>query len=294
MGAGMVVKAEPPALSASNVTITSGVMNDYNFRGVTQSNRQPSVQFGLEPRYNFGKDLQGYFGVSGESIVFPNRAAAEIDLYGGIRPTFDKLATDFGIWYYEYPNGQCFNTVPLCNAFGGGPGSGMLPNGDPIKQNVSFTEFYGKAVYAVNDNFNFGGSIWGAPNLGSAGAGVLNTGAPGVYYAGTAVVTAPTTWLPHGIGAYVSADLGYWQLNFRTADAFYGNAMLPSYLNWDAGLAFTWKIFTLDLRYYQSNMTKAQCNVFTGDQTATGGQSNWCGADLVAKLSIATGLSALK
>ena len=42
------------------------------------------------------KSLQGYVGVSGESIDFPNRAAAEIDFYGGIRPTFGKLALDFG------------------------------------------------------------------------------------------------------------------------------------------------------------------------------------------------------
>jgi hypothetical protein len=38
--------------------------------------------------------LQAYAGVSGESLDFPNRAAAEIDLYGGIRPTFGKLALD--------------------------------------------------------------------------------------------------------------------------------------------------------------------------------------------------------
>lgn len=290
MAADMVAKAAAP--SPWDIAITGGVMTDYNFRGITQSNHAPSVQFGLEPRYNFNKDLQGYFGVSGESVDYPNRAAAEVDLYGGIRPTFDKLAYDFGVWYYLYPGGQCFNIAALCNAFGGGPGAGILPNGNIVKQNESFTEFYGKAVYTVNDNFNFGGSIWGAPNLGAAGAGVYNMGTPSVYYAGTVVLTAPSTWLPYGIGAYVSADVGYWQ--FGTADAFYGTVTMPSYLNWDAGLAFTWKVFTLDLRYYQSNLTKAQCNLFTSDQTAVGGQSNWCGADFVAKFSIATALSALK
>ncbi|HMK70971.1 MAG TPA: TorF family putative porin, partial [Xanthobacteraceae bacterium] len=81
MAADMAVKAPPaPAPSPWDIAITGALMSDYNFRGVTQSNHQPSLQFGLEPRYNFSKDLQGYFGVSGESIDFPNRAAAEIDL----------------------------------------------------------------------------------------------------------------------------------------------------------------------------------------------------------------------
>jgi hypothetical protein len=35
-------------------------------------------------------------GLSGESITFPNRAAAETDFYGGIRPTFGNLALDLG------------------------------------------------------------------------------------------------------------------------------------------------------------------------------------------------------
>ncbi len=305
--ADMAVKAPPPPPPPSpwDIAITGALMSDYNFRGITQSAHQPSTQFGIEPRYNFSKDLQGYFGASGESIDFPNRAAAEIDLYGGIRPTIDKLALDFGVWYYLYPGGQCFGPATGaadCSALGGGPSVvpvfGSLPNGNIVKQNLSFTEFYGKATYTVNDNFNFGGSIWGAPNLGEngMGAGVLNSGAPGIYYTGNVTLTAPSNWLPNGIGTYASGDVGYWELG--TSDAFYLSTPLPSYWNWDAGIGFTWKIFTLDLRYYQTNLTKAQCNTFTSDQTATGPfgapLSDWCGADFVAKLSIATALSALK
>jgi uncharacterized protein (TIGR02001 family) len=291
--------AAPPTTPVWDVAITGALMSDYNFRGITQSNHRPSAAVGFEPRYNINPNLQAYAGVSGESIDFPNRAAAEIDLYGGIRPTFGKLALDGGFYYYYYPDGQCFNTAALC----GGGGSGFLPNGNVVKQNLSFYEWYGKGTYTVNDNFNFGGSIWYSPS-------VLNSGAFGVYYAGNVSFVAPSTWLPTGIGASLSGDVGYWQLG--TSDAFYavpafpGGVPYPSYLTWDVGLTFAWKAFALDLRYYDTNLTKADCNVFTSDQTATfspgnvtpqnpgGLGSGWCGATFIAKLSIATTINALK
>ena len=103
------VKAPPPAaFDPWDIAFGSAIMNDYIFRGITQSNHKPSVAAYFEPRYNVNKDLQLYVGVAGESISFPNRAAAEIDIYGGIRPTFGMFAFDFGVWGYLYPGGQCF------------------------------------------------------------------------------------------------------------------------------------------------------------------------------------------
>jgi hypothetical protein len=313
--ADMAVKAPPaaaaPAPSPWDIAITAALMTDYNFRGVTQSDHKASTAAGFEPRYNFTKDFQGYVGVSGESIDFPNRAAAEIDLYGGFRPTFDKLALDFGFWYYAYPGGQCFNAiVPSCVGKGI-PTPQNLPNGNVVKSNVSFEEWYGKATYTVNDNLAFGVQEWYSPS-------VLNSGATGWYSVGNVTLTAPTTWFTNGIGAYVSGDAGYWKLG--TSDAFYcttnpagtacggahpGGIPYTSYWNWDAGLGFTWKAFTLDLRYYGTNLNKGDCNAFTSDHTATGiattsinpsplPGSNWCSAAYIAKLSFATNLSSIK
>ena len=33
---------------------------------------------------------------------------------------------------------------------------------------------------------------------------------------------------------------------------------------------FTWKVFTLDLRYYDTDLSKGDCNAFTSDPTAGG------------------------
>jgi hypothetical protein len=71
---------------------------------------------------------------------------------------------------------------------------------------------------------------------------------------------------------------------------------LPAYLNWQAGVTFAHKSFNLDLRYYDTNLSKENCFVFTGDRgAAPGGRinpitnpagltSDWCSATVVAKL----------
>src|SRR5579864_1232813 len=106
------LKAPPaPAFDPWDVAFGGGIMNDYIFRGVTQSNHKPSVAAYFEPRYNVNKDLQLYIGTSAESISFANRAAAEVDVYGGIRPTFGAAAFDFGVWGYLYPGGNCADNV---------------------------------------------------------------------------------------------------------------------------------------------------------------------------------------
>src|SRR5215472_5433474 len=251
----MVTKAPPPPPSPWDFAFGSALMSDYMWRGISQSEHRPSVAAYFEPRYNFNDSLQGYVGFSGESIDFPNHAAAEIDFYGGIRPTFGKLALDFGAWYYYYPGGNCYNTVAFCSVLGNSPSQFMgvglpIPGlgipGNVVKNNVSWWEVYGKGTYTVNDQFSFGGSIYYSPS-------VSNSGAWGTYLAGTAKYIFPNTPLPWGIGAYLSGDVGYWWLG--TSDAFYGVAAFPagitykSFANWDLGFALTKGVFTMDFRY---------------------------------------------
>src|SRR6185312_5150809 len=95
LAADMALKApSAPAFEPWDIAFGSAVVSDYIFRGVTQSNHRPSVAAYFEPRYNVSKDLQLYIGTSAESISFANRAAAEVDVYGGVRPTFGAFAFD--------------------------------------------------------------------------------------------------------------------------------------------------------------------------------------------------------
>jgi hypothetical protein len=304
------VKAPPPApFDPWDIAFGSAIMSDYVFRGVTQSNHQPSVAAYFEPRYNVNKDLQLYIGTSGESISFANRAAAEIDIYGGVRPTFGAAAFDFGVWGYLYPGGQCADNVITAGLPGGGvcavsPTTIFLANGNVMKKNVSFFEAYGKLTYTVNDNWAFGVNEFYSPNF-------LNSGAWGDYASLVAKYTAPSTVFgSSGVGMYVSGEFGRQWLG--TTDAFYGVPAFPAgikyadYDTWNIGIGFTYKVFTLDLRYSDTDLSKGNCSAFTSSFNATGtanvtpinpggSGSNWCGATGIAKLSAdLTAMSNLK
>ena len=311
------VKAPPPvAFDPWDIAFGAALMNDYVFRGITQSNHKPSVAAYFEPRYNINKDVQLYIGAAGESISFPNRAAAEIDIYGGIRPTVGMFAFDFGLWGYLYPGGTCYNAaavpgsgIPGAEAgcastlFGGNadPLSGGLPiNGNFAKKSASFYEGYAKVNITLNDQFAVGLNEYYSPNF-------LNLGAWGNYASITGKWTAPsTTFGASGVGMYISGEFGRQWLG--TSDRFYGTGLInpafaagipePSYNTWNIGIGFTYKVFTLDLRYSDTNLSKGACNAFTSDYTAKvatagsvslinpgGFESNWCGATGIVKLS---------
>jgi hypothetical protein len=94
--------------------------------------------------------------------------------------------------------------------------------------------------------------------------------------------------------ASVTGGAGYFW--FGNQSAALGGFPLPAYLNWNAGVTFSQKSVNFDLRYYDTNLSKEQCFILTGDMNGGfGGRidlvmnpegriSNWCNATIVAKL----------
>jgi hypothetical protein len=120
-------------------------------------------------------------------------------------------------------------------------------------------------------------------------------------------LTAPATWLPSGIGAYASGELGRQVLGSNKIDnwVYTVSTDLPDYTTWNVGLGFTWKVFTLDLRYSGTDLSQENCFILTGDPGAIGGGatstlnptgnvSKWCGDTFIAKLSADLTLGSLK
>jgi uncharacterized protein (TIGR02001 family) len=282
---GVATKAPPPppATPVFDIAVGGGVATDYNFRGISQSDRGPSVNAYFEPRWNFAPNWQLYAGVAGYSTKLPTDPTGEFDLYAGVRPTFGPLALDFGFIYYYYPNetqlfvgpgGTFLTTFPL-------PGSTIFTLAD-----TDYWELYAKGVYTFNDNVAVGANLYYSPSW-------LNTGASGTFASGTLKLTAPSTWFQKDFGAYLSGEFGYYWLG--TTDPILGSVNLPNYAFWNVGIGFTYKAMTLDLRYYDTDASKAECFLLTGDPGGfTTGTSNWCSAAFIAKVSFDTTLSALK
>ena len=296
--------APPPPPSPWDIAFGGNIQSNYVFRGITQSNGTASAGAYFEPRYNISDSWQLYAGIAGQSISFPNRAAAEIDFYGGVRPTFGPLALDLGFIYYYYPKCQCF--AGATNGLGQANDAdcvarGPLPiNGNFTKAKADFYEWYAKGVYTINEMWALGGNFFYTPSY-------ANTGADGEYLSGTLKFTAPGTWLPAGVGMYLSGEFGRQWLG--TSDSFYGTVAFPNgikyadYNTWNIGIGFTYKVFTLDFRYSDTDLSKGDCNAFTSDFSArgningtnlgtfvtpinpTGVGSNWCGAAGIVKLS---------
>ena len=132
----------------------------------------------------------------------------------------------------------------------------------------------------------------------------LNTGADGTYLSGTAKITAPSTAFPTDWGMYLSGEVAhYWLGTTKFAPGVFvdiagtGGWNLPDYAYWNVGLGITWKTFTLDLRYHDTDLSRAECNALTSDPGAafgvtainnfiTTGLSKWCNATFIAKLSV--------
>jgi uncharacterized protein (TIGR02001 family) len=275
--ADLVVKA-PRAVEAASpwdVAFGAGIASDYLFRGITQTKHNPSASVYFSPTYNVNQNLQLYVGISAESVKLRNSPAAEVDFWGGARTNIGPVSFDIGVWSYNYPGREDFYRADWS-------ATPVAANGVP----GNFVEVYGKATWTVAPFLSVGANVNYSPDF-------LKTSAEGTYLSGVAKFTAPANVLPKEIGAYVSGEVGHQWLG--TTD---GGTDLPDWTTWNVGVGFTYKAFTLDLRYTDTDLSKADCFTLTGDPHASfnGGvlESNWCRAAFTAKLSVNTSLMSLK
>jgi uncharacterized protein (TIGR02001 family) len=242
------------------IGVRAGFATDYIYRGTTLSNHQPAVGAAIEATF-----AQFYGGVAIASVKLPTQPVAEITMNGGVRQTIGTIDFDLGASYFLYPG----------EVTGGGV------NG------VDYWEAAIRADKKISESIRVAGDFAYSPNIS-------NTGAWGLYAAAGAGFIVPANVLPPDIGVSITAAAGYsW---FGNQSQALGGFPLPAYLNWQAGVTFTRKVFNLDLRYYDSNLSKENCFVFTGDPNARPGgrinpvtnpeglTSNWCSATFVAKL----------
>jgi uncharacterized protein (TIGR02001 family) len=264
-GHGLVASERPASFNeraapAFEFSARAGLASDYIYRGVTLSDRKAAIGAGFEATF-----AGFYAGATFASVKLPTQPSGEISMTGGYRRSLGKVDLDLGVTYFLYPGETA-----------GGPTNG-----------IDYWETALRAETKLADNIRAAGGFAYSPNIS-------NTGAWGWYAAAGLGVDVPASRLPADLGVSFSAAAGYsW---FGNQYASLGGFALPAYLNWHAGVTFSHKVFNLDLRYHDTNLTKENCYVFTGDPNARPGgrpdpvtnpdglTSRWCSAAFVAKL----------
>jgi uncharacterized protein (TIGR02001 family) len=253
---------DPPANGKLfDVKVGGELDTDYIYRGVTLSAHQPAAGASLEiDRGPF------YFKFEPHSVDLPTSPWAELGFSGGFCRTFgDKIKIDVGVAYLYY--------------------AGEIP-GPPVIS-TSYGEAHATVEYQATDALSLTATYAYSPNYS-------NTGAWEHYVEGGFDLDLPKV-LPTGVEWSLSGAVGRsW---FGPQSASLGGFPLPDYTNWSLGISFTYDPFMLDLTYSNTNLTKENCFVFTGDPNAAPGgainpvtnpmglRSNWCGPAFVGTLT---------
>ena len=157
----------------SKVTVGATLMSDYIYRGISYSAHQPSVAAYVDAQQGW---LYGYTNFN--SVKFSTSPAVEVTVAAGIRPTLGPFEFDIGAAYYYYQGEQ-------------GPD---LSN---------YWEAHATLSHKVTDKLSWGPTIAYAPD-------VWQSGAWGVYGAGTLAYELPSEFLPTGLTWSLSLDFGRW------------------------------------------------------------------------------------
>ncbi len=240
--------AEP---SPWDVAFGAGFTSNYELRGISQSDKKPSGYGYMELDYTATNWVKFYVGAEALTLSAFD-ANAEIDLDGGARFSWGNFGLDVGYVYYYYPDGN------------------KIPGGYD-----SFGDGYIKPSYKVADWLTVAG-VFDYGNNFNNGYGIVGSKVD-YYYAGNATITLP--WAPLGVAISLNPELGHQYLGCTgcTSDNY-----------WDVGLDFVYKIYTLDLRYWDTN----KHGVFLAP--AAFGGNDLAGSTFVATFKIDTTFSALK
>jgi uncharacterized protein (TIGR02001 family) len=215
--------AAAPAPTGPTIAWNMGVTSDYMFRGIDQS-AGGVAGFG-------GADLtwgKVYLGTWVSSVNFEgnshnhNHTLAEVDLYGGVRPTLGPVNFDFGVIGYVYPkqpSGSAENYVELkalatvtAGAFT--PGVSVYYSPDNSFSTGHETYLEGNLAYAFKNKASVSAAI-GHEFLESSQDGGLDG-----YTLWNVGVTYPVT-------DHLSADIRYYGTETKAKDFFGRNTAAP-------------------------------------------------------------------
>ncbi len=252
-GAGWAAEEEKPKFTYS---FNVGATTDYIFRGVSQKGDDPALQGGIDLSYAVLPTVTAYFGVWASGVDFgfngdgTRIAGAEVDIYGGIKPTWGPATFDLGVIYYTYPGAR----------------DGGFAATQVYEQNyVELKAGVSGAFIPSLDKLTLGATVFYSPDYQGGQEQVVTVEGTAAYELPKIWVFVPT--ISGTFGAQFGKD-GKNQFLFTGLKGFTLANGEDSLTYWNAGITLAVEKFTFDFRYWGSDIKN--------DNLAGGGVNGWC------------------
>lgn len=245
-----------------------GLVSDYRFRGVSQSDRNLAVQGGITIAHESGlyastwaSNLAGWGTFGGANM--------ELDLVAGFKKSFDSVTVDAGVTWYMYPAG--FNNTDFFEPY------------VKLSTTVGPVSLLGGVAYAPKQEALGNWFLNGA----SAASGIYDV--PGdkndnLYIWGDISSAVPST------GLTVKAHVGYSNGNKGLGPFATSVAPTGEYVDWLAGVDYTiaGTPLTVGVAYIDTNITGKEATYLAPSFTrGQDGNGVIFGATVVATLTAA-------
>ncbi|MEK9671998.1 MAG: TorF family putative porin [Rhodospirillaceae bacterium] len=229
-----VQAAESKSKFPGTFSANAGVVTEYRFRGLDQSDKNPAIQGGIDWNIDTGYEDTGvYVGMWGSNIDFNDGddSSVEIDWYGGITGKVGAVGWDLGVVYFSYP------------------GAASSRNYDFVEVGLGLSYDIGDTGVSVSANYNYSPDFF-------AGSGNAHWFTVGGSYA------VPVDIME---GVTLEASVGRQIINDNTA---FGQ---PDYTTWSLGatLGITSNV-SAGISYQDTNITNSRLadTVVIGSLTA--------------------------
>ncbi|MBN2970745.1 hypothetical protein JW805_01775 [Roseomonas aeriglobus] len=216
----------PPPVTVSG---SVGVVSDYRFRGVSQSDKEVAVQGGITIAHEsgfyvgtWGSNLAGWGTFGGANL--------ELDVIAGYKAPLANGTLDVGVTWYMYPGGA---------------------------DETDFFEPYAK-LSGTTGPATLTASVFYAPKQNALGLYTRSLTPPvagpgkawdNLYLAGDAAVAIPTSPVT------LKGHIGYSSGNPGLGPNGTSVAPTGNYWDWSLGADITWKNLTLNVSYVDTDIT---------------------------------------
>lgn len=196
-----------------SISVNGGLTTDYVFRGYSQTDNTAAVFAGADFSYQFF--YLGVWASSVDEVTSPGNI--EIDLYGGIKKSWNNFDFDVGVIYYAYPDGD----TP------GGPDLDYFEIKAAIGTKIADLVTVGGKVFYSPDYYAETGEVWTFEGTASTPLPIFDLSLSGT------------------IGTSIGEDEDF-ALLFGDGE--------DEYVYWNVGLSKTFKNFTFDVRYWDTDV----------------------------------------